>query len=49
MIKNLAGVVLLILYRVKAEVELGQQVQLLYVLELGHLHDVVEGEVKEAE
>ena len=48
MIKDLAAEVLLVLYWVKAEVQLSQQVQPLDILKLKYLHDIVKGEVEEA-
>ena len=41
-IEDLAAIVLLVLHGVKAEVKLSQQVEFLNILELKHLHDVIE-------
>ena len=49
MVEHLGPIVLFVLDWVKGEVDLGEQIKLLNVLQLEHFHDVVEGEVEEAE
>jgi len=48
-VEHLEAVVLLVLHGVEAQVQLRQQHDVLYVHQLPHLIDIVEGEVEEPE